>query len=289
MPLITIGMPVFNEETFLAEAIESLLAQEEADFELHVSDNGSTDATEDIARSYLPRDPRVRYHRHPRNVGAVENFNGVARAANGKYFMWAGGHDLWHRQFLLRCLEVLEADREVGLCYPRTRWIDADGSTVRDVSDGLGTDGLGAVARFNTVIWRTVKCSAVHGLIRTELLHRTPLMRSTFGCDMILLAELACYAKFIELPEALFMRRQNRPPEGDAQPQRIQATLFAEGPKRPRRNTPYADLALSYPRMVIAADLGIPTKAVMLASLGLCVSSRYGSRILDELLGLVRR
>jgi glycosyltransferase involved in cell wall biosynthesis len=286
--LVTIGMPIFNEEAFLSETLDALLAQELGDFELCISDNASTDRTEEIARSYEKRDRRIRYHRQPRNLGTIDNFNGVARAATGKYFMWAGGHDLWHPQFLSKCVRVLEADAEVGLAYPRTRWIGPDGETVRDVSDGLGTDGLGTVARFNTVIWRMVKCTAIYGVIRRELLHRTPIFRRVFGADMVLLAELACYSKFIELPEPLFMRRQNRPAEGEAQPARIVRDMHGDA-KPPRWSAPYAGLAVEYPRMVLRADVSPATKAIMLASLGLCVPSRYGGRVLDELRALVKR
>ena len=66
----SIGLPVYNGEQFLAQAIESVLAQTLGDFELVISDNASTDATEDICRRYAARDARVRYHRLGENVGA---------------------------------------------------------------------------------------------------------------------------------------------------------------------------------------------------------------------------
>ena len=70
-PYVSIGMPVYNGGRFLERAIETTLAQDFDDLELVISDNGSTDATEEICRSYVATDPRVRYHRLPENRGAA--------------------------------------------------------------------------------------------------------------------------------------------------------------------------------------------------------------------------
>ena len=69
VPRLSIGLPVYNGENFLAESIESLLGQSYEDFELIISDNASTDGTEDICRSYAQQDSRIRYIRQPHNIG----------------------------------------------------------------------------------------------------------------------------------------------------------------------------------------------------------------------------
>ena len=76
MPRVSIGLPVFNGEQFLPAAIDSLLDQTYSDFELVISDNGSTDNTETICRDYAAKDPRVRYYRSNRNRGSVLAFCG---------------------------------------------------------------------------------------------------------------------------------------------------------------------------------------------------------------------
>jgi cellulose synthase/poly-beta-1,6-N-acetylglucosamine synthase-like glycosyltransferase len=68
-PRLTIGLPVYNGEKYVAESIEALLCQSFKDFELIISDNASTDSTGDIARRYEKQDSRVRYFRQPQNVG----------------------------------------------------------------------------------------------------------------------------------------------------------------------------------------------------------------------------
>src|SRR4051812_40201078 len=94
-PYVTIGMPVFNGARFLERAIDTTLSQDFTDFELVISDNASTDATEDICRSYLARDPRIRYERLPQNRGAAWNFGNVLVRADpsSRYFKWSAADD----------------------------------------------------------------------------------------------------------------------------------------------------------------------------------------------------
>src|ERR1700741_97664 len=122
--MISIGMPVCNGERFLAEAIESLLAQTCADFELIISDNASTDRTAEIAGAFAARERRVRYIRQPHNLGAARNWNYVVEAATGPYFKWASANDRCDPTFLEKCLAVLRQDQRVVLCYGRTALID---------------------------------------------------------------------------------------------------------------------------------------------------------------------
>jgi glycosyltransferase involved in cell wall biosynthesis len=99
-PQVSIGMPVYNGERFIREAIDSLLAQTFIDFELIISDNASTDLTEEICRGYAARDTRVIYWRQSENRGALNNFLFVLHKATGKYFMWAASDDYWSNNWL---------------------------------------------------------------------------------------------------------------------------------------------------------------------------------------------
>src|SRR5688500_5450428 len=87
-PRVSVGVPVYNGERYVARSIEALLAQTFADFELIIADNASTDGTEAICRAYVMRDPRVSYHRSPTNVGIVANFNRCVALARAPYFKW---------------------------------------------------------------------------------------------------------------------------------------------------------------------------------------------------------
>lgn len=110
VPQVSIGMPVYNGEPFIREALDSLLAQTFTDFELIISDNASTDGTEAICREYAAKDARIRYVRQVENRGAMPNFQFVLDEALGEYFMWAAADDVWLPKFIETCVKLLKTD-----------------------------------------------------------------------------------------------------------------------------------------------------------------------------------
>ena len=99
-PKVSIGLPVFNGQNYLREALDSLLGQTFRDFELIVSDNASTDATAEIVRTYEQSDPRIRYFRQATNIGVGGNFLFVLHQSRGEMFMWASHDDVWSSNWL---------------------------------------------------------------------------------------------------------------------------------------------------------------------------------------------
>jgi glycosyltransferase involved in cell wall biosynthesis len=210
VPRISIGLPVFDGARYLAFAIDSILAQTCADFELVISDNGSTDATPEICRRYAAADPRVTYHRHEVNRGGAWNFNFVFHHTRAAYFKWACHDDVIAPTFLARCLEVLDANPDVVLCYPKTLIIDADGGNPVPYADGLHMASSSPVARFQQLVFREMRrCNPVLGLIRRSALSRTDLIGPYRSSDEILLAHLALLGKFYEVPAELTYRREH--------------------------------------------------------------------------------
>ena len=125
-PRISIGLPIYNEETYLQKTLESILGQDYQNFELIISDNASSDNTPEICQEYTHKDDRIRYCPNPTNIGASGNFKKVVELAQGDYFVWVSGHDLWHPQFLSHCVEVMSQDESIVLCHPQAMWIDTD-------------------------------------------------------------------------------------------------------------------------------------------------------------------
>lgn len=117
LPTVSIGVPVFNGELFIAHALDSLLQQTYTDFELIISDNCSSDLTEKICRSYATRDKRIKYIRQQSNIGATQNFRFLLDQAAGKYFMWAAADDLWAKNFLEETLSVHYDDMDCGVVF----------------------------------------------------------------------------------------------------------------------------------------------------------------------------
>lgn len=110
-PAVSIGMPVYNGEKYIREALDTLQSQNHTDFELIISDNASTDGTGVICQQYAAKDGRIRYVRQAVNLGALANFTFVRDAARGEYFMWAAGDDKWDPNWIS---EMLNAMKKTG-------------------------------------------------------------------------------------------------------------------------------------------------------------------------------
>src|ERR1700751_3041805 len=131
-PLVTVGLFVYNGERFIEEVLRSILNQTFTDFELIISDNASTDRTGQIAEAYAERDSRIRYYRSEKNMGAGWNVRRVYELATGKYFKQAAADDLLEPDFLRRCVEALENDRDCVLACARTKEIDENGVFIKN-------------------------------------------------------------------------------------------------------------------------------------------------------------
>lgn len=207
MPLVSIGVPVYNGDDLLAAAMDSLLGQSLGDFELIVSDNASSDGTETTCRDYARRDARVRYVRQPRNLGAPANWNAVARLARGRYFKWAAASDLCHRDMLARCVAELERNASAVLCYARTQFIDGAGVHVGGPAGDFAVVEASPSQRFARVCQHLQLNNAQNGVIRREALMRTQLDRLYPHGDRVLMAELALQGTFVLLDDVLLYRR----------------------------------------------------------------------------------
>jgi glycosyltransferase involved in cell wall biosynthesis len=210
-PRVSIGLPVYNGEKLLSLALDSLLAQTFEDFELLISDNASTDGTEAICREYARRDPRVRYHRSPVNRGLAWNHNRLVHMARGEFFKWVGHDDTYHPDMLRRCVEVLDRDRDVVLCSVWEVEVDADGNVTRELARWpQATASTRPHERFQAILRGSAGGGHdVYGVIRTEVLRRTPLTGTAHSNDRAMMAELALHGRFHRLPDTLHYYRDH--------------------------------------------------------------------------------
>jgi glycosyltransferase involved in cell wall biosynthesis len=206
-PRVSIGLPVYDGENYLAETLDSILAQTYSDFELTISDNASTDRTEDICQVYAARDPRIRYYRNEQNLGAAWNYNRVFELSTGEYFKWAAHDDLCAPEYLEWCVEILDRQPDVVLCYAKTCIIDQRGEVVENYFDGFNLRSPKPHVRLRGFFRAPGLCNPVFGLIRANTLKRTPLIGNYRASDRVLLGELALHGQFYEIPEYLFLRR----------------------------------------------------------------------------------
>jgi glycosyltransferase involved in cell wall biosynthesis len=206
-PLVTIGLPVFNRERFVRQAIESLLNQTFRDFQLIISDNASTDSTGKICEEYARKDRRVRYFRNSENIGLSPNFNRVFSLSQSPYLKWSTSDDYWAPTMIERALEIMEADRSIVLCYPKTMLVNQEGGDSQPYEDNLHLVSDNSKERFIQLLSQIGLAHQHTGLIRAESLSRTHLLGDYPGSDVVLLAELTLYGKFFEIPERLYFRR----------------------------------------------------------------------------------
>ncbi|MDH3667667.1 MAG: glycosyltransferase family 2 protein [Paracoccaceae bacterium] len=207
-PAVTIGLPVYNGENYLEVALSSILAQTFTDFELVISDNCSTDRTEEICRKHAAADERIRYIRQPKNVGGSHNYNIVLSEARGHYFKWAAHDDLIEPDFLERCVAVLEEDPGCILAYPRTIIIDAEGDAISGYIDYLAIDTEDAARRLRRyLIPPGGEPNPVFGVFRTEVLQNRVEMGHYVSSDRVFLSQVAMMGRSRLVPAPLFMRR----------------------------------------------------------------------------------
>jgi glycosyltransferase involved in cell wall biosynthesis len=210
LPLVSIGVPIYNEERFLEESLLSLCSQDYSNLEIIISDNASIDGTSEICREFANRDPRIKYSRLEKNCGVTENFRRVLDLSQGKYFMWASGHDLWSPDLILKCVEMLETMPTTVIAYGSSGWIDASGKRMDRETGWVDTRGMSAVARFFAVFWGNMH--PILGVIRTEALRKARLL-SIAGTDLITLSDLALMGDFVHNRESSWVRREFRKDE----------------------------------------------------------------------------
>jgi len=260
--MVSIGLPVYNGENFISEAIQTALDQTFGDFELLISDNASTDGTEAICRKFASADPRIRYVRRTTNIGAGPNFNSLPPLARGKYFKWLAHDDVMAPTFVERCVDVLESDPAAVLACPRVRFIDEQGREIEEYVTPFRTDSGDATLRFSEML-KGHPCYEVFGLIRGDALSRTRLIGNFRHGDGVLLSHLALMGRFAEIPEYLFHSWRHRMQSmhvfgivgGKSGPDNEGYAAWFDPRNRPGASRSYNRMLAEYVRMVRLSPL----------------------------------
>jgi glycosyltransferase involved in cell wall biosynthesis len=260
IPKVSIGLPVYNGEKYLRLALDSILQQDYTDFELIISDNASTDATQNICREYAAKDSRIRYYRNETNTGATANFNCLVKLARGKFFKWAAHDDVHLPEFLRRCVEVIEqAPATVALVTPKAEIIDEHGKIVNILVESLDTRSPRPHQRVGDVLRRVFWAPAQFGLFRADALRKTRLMQPFAATDYVLLVEVALMSEIWELPETLFQRRIHPDISTTANKKSRDLLVWLDPSQRRIRNfvPPTLRLGLEFFRTIMRAKLSL--------------------------------
>lgn len=208
-PLVSVGVPVRNGEGRVAAAVESALSQTYGNVQVVISDNASTDATEQVCHALVRHDPRVQYHRQAENVGLLNNFVAAMELADGGLFCWLGDDDEFEPTFLERSVEVLVRDPSLILATTGVSWVGADGERTVRPYDGTAMRSTDRADRFVSMLKMLNEDAAIDplaSLMRREAvtrIHRQNVMRE----DQIFATKLALGGPWGHAPEILLSRR----------------------------------------------------------------------------------
>lgn len=206
VPNVSICLPVYNGENYVAEAIESLLAQTFTDFELIITDNASTDRTEEICRKFAAADPRVRYHRNVRNVGGARNQAIAIQLSRGRYIRLSAHDDKIAPTHLEECIAALEQRPDAVIVFPSTVVIDTVGAEDSRYRSKRGT-GDTPSRRFRELLFRDHNCDAIYGVMRGEFLRGVKPLENFIDADKVFLCRLAFQGPFVSIDRPLFYKR----------------------------------------------------------------------------------
>jgi glycosyltransferase involved in cell wall biosynthesis len=211
-PLVSIGMPVYNGERFIRQALDSLLSQDYENFELIISDNASTDNTAEICKRYIS-DRRVQYVRNKENIGALKNFKKLVDMAHGKYFMWAAADDYWAKDFISTMVEELERHPQAGVVMSGIQLVNVNGETINSIRF-LGDKNPNKMNHYQMLIGLTASGKKkekynlyIYGLFRTQLLKESiPFLPNTLYADRLFMCHMALATQFRYVDRILYFR-----------------------------------------------------------------------------------
>lgn len=250
-PSVSIGIPVYNGEAFLEDAIRSVLNQTHGDLEVVISDNASTDRTQEICRDYVMQDARVRYYRSPQNLGAAPNYNIVYAHARGRYYKWLAHDDRLMPTYVDKTVRVLEEREDAVLCNSVVSYIDSKGEPIGLYNSRLATaDAPSASTRFAWMVLRSHSCVDFFGMIRKSALEGSLLHGSFHGADRALLAQLALRGRMIQLPAPLVQMREHESRYTRSQGRAADRAAWHDARLRGKRSFPTWRLYREYLKMV---------------------------------------
>jgi glycosyltransferase involved in cell wall biosynthesis len=203
---VGIGLPVYNNEKYIVQTLDSILSQSYKDITLYILDDASTDRTPEICKEYAKRDKRIIYSANEKNIGPFDNHAKVLSMASEEYFTFARGHEILSQTVIEDCLQILENQKDVVLAFPSTQWIDMNGHVMKDKYIGvMDTRGFDVATRCVLVFWDTG--NTFYGLSKTELMKKGRIYPKVYAADKIFLLKLAIRGSFAHVHSATRCRR----------------------------------------------------------------------------------
>ncbi|MFL6245864.1 MAG: glycosyltransferase family 2 protein [Thermoanaerobaculia bacterium] len=205
--LVTVGVPVYNAAAYLRESLDSIRAQTYENLEIIISDNASTDATEEISREAASVDRRIRYVRQPRNIGGGPNFAYVLDQARGEYFLWQAHDDVRAPRAIESMVEALRTDAGAVSAVSDVRTMDAAGRDTGPSPFRAQLLDTPDVVRRLVALAEVSHNMAFYGLVRTAVARSIPPLTDFINEDVRFTFELAMRGRFAAVNAELFFCR----------------------------------------------------------------------------------
>lgn len=203
-PRVTIAMPVYNGAEFLRPAVESILAQSFADFELILSDDGSEDDSRKIIDDYARRDPRVIVS-HAKHGGIAVATNRALQIARGEYFAPMDQDDIALPERLSREVEFLDQNPAVAVVGAGANTIDASGRHLKTMRPPLEPRAVAEAMH--------ERCAVLHpsSMMRTEVARAVGGYRAflPYAQDYDLFIRILEQYQLANVPDVLLLKRQH--------------------------------------------------------------------------------
>ena len=209
-PLVSLGIPVYNESVFLEKTITSLINQSYSNIEIIAIDNNSNDSSFDVLKKLSKKDRRVKIYKNDKNIGMSNNFNLVYKKSSGRYFAWIGAHDIYEENFVENLLSQLNKTKNAAVAFVNISKIDSNGRKFDEVEDtGFELSNSSSILRLIKLPW-VIRGSGdiVMGLFDKKALNKTTLFsNSMLWSDVFLIHQIARLGKIIKVKKNLRYRR----------------------------------------------------------------------------------
>jgi protein O-GlcNAc transferase len=277
-PSVTIGIPVYNEEKYVEETINSAINQTYNNLKIIISDNCSTDNTFEIIKGIVSKHENVIAKRQLINIGAAENFRYLSQNANTDFFCWLSGHDILHKDYITDAVRIFKENPELSLVYPKSKQIDEKGTIMSiDTYSDIETTNLdfirGPLKVANNLIYGT----PVHGLFKTKFLKEYKF-KSIIGGDFTILYHASVSGKIFQLTDYYHFLREVR------KETKIETLKrYDEVGLKTKYSNPYTEMCKEYlVSTLLSKRLRLLPKIKMLLDLAIILKTRYNSPYLHN-------
>jgi len=211
-PILTIGIPVYNESKYLTKTIESAINQSFGNIRILIADNCSLDNSFEIMKSFAAKDNRIEIIRHNQNLGALKNFQYLLINASTKYFMWLGGHDIIPEDYAYNLINQILLNRDSVMSFGSVNNIDNNENIVDFYQYNFNEEliSFDYFERVYSLIKNLEDCTLIQGVFLTDVLIKSFFDKPCLGVDHIILAKAISFGKFVYDINTQYKRREVR-------------------------------------------------------------------------------